>query len=99
MILEMLDLFIRDIPDQVQKIKDFHTSNDLVSLGKEAHKLKPTLQYIGLSGMFEDIKKVEQITKTNSNVDQLGDLVLSLQAATQECIPALKVKKEEILNN
>jgi HPt (histidine-containing phosphotransfer) domain-containing protein len=95
-ILEMLDLFIRDIPTQVQKMHDFHKSSDLVSVGKEAHKLKPTLQYIGLTGMFEDIKEVEAIVKSNSNVEKLGDLIQSLQEATLECVPALKAKKAEM---
>lgn len=96
MILEMLDLFIRDIPGQVQKIHEFHNSSDLVAVGKEAHRLKPTLQYIGLTGMFEDIKAVEQIVKTNSNVDKLDELVKSLQEAVLECVPALKAKKAEL---
>ncbi len=96
MILEMLDLFIRDIPVQVNKIQEFYESSDLVSIGKEAHKLKPTLQYIGLTGMFEDIKEVEKISKTNENVEKLAGLVKNLNAASLACLPALKAKKEEL---
>ena len=96
MILEMLDLFICDIPAQVEKIQEFYETSDLVSLSKEAHKLKPTLQYIGLTGMFEDIKEIEQLIKTNINGDKLPDLVKNLNDASIACLPALKAKKEEL---
>lgn len=96
MILEMLDLFIRDIPTQIQNIQEFYNSDDIESLGKEAHKLKPTLQYIGLTGMFEDIKEVEHIAKSNTNMEKLADLIKNLQTSALECVPELKAKKAEL---
>ncbi len=95
-ILEMLDLFIRDIPIQIQKIHNHYQSSEMIEMGKEAHKVKPTLQYIGLSNMFEDIKAIEQIVKTGENKASLEEIISRLQSATEECVPALIAKREQL---
>ena len=47
MLLDMLDLFVEDIPAQVSNITTFAEQRKAVELGTEAHKLKATLQYVG----------------------------------------------------
>jgi len=97
MVLEMLDLFIRDIPVHIEKIETLYTSQNLVDLAKEAHKLKPTLQYIGLTGMFEDIKLLEEIAKSGFfDEPKLKELVERLKESTIKCVPALISKREEL---
>ena len=61
MMREMLDLFIQDIPEQLDNVRNFYDEGNFASVGTEAHKLKPTLQYIGCMDMYEYIKKIEYL--------------------------------------
>lgn len=96
MILEMLDLFIRDIPEHIKNIETFAANDQIDDLAREAHKFKPTLQYIGLTGMFEDIKQLEANAKSRDNLDSVGEIISRLKDASQKCLPALKKKREEL---
>ena len=96
MILEMLDLFISDIPKHIEKIDEFLSSNQIIEVGREAHKLKPTLQYVGLIKMFEDIKQIEEIAKNGSGKEQLEELVSSLKLQKDVSVEALEEKRKEL---
>lgn len=96
MILEMLDLFIRDIPVHISKIDAHAQANEIDEIGKEAHKFKPTLQYIGLIDMFEDIKQLEMIAKSNENLEAIDDIVKRLKDGIAVCMPALVAKRDEL---
>ena len=90
MILEMIDLFIKDIPVHKAKLKEYHSTNSLDKLGAEAHKLKPTMQYIGLISVFEIVKEIEGSCKTKEGTDQLTDLIHKLETNLDNCMIALK---------
>lgn len=96
MILEMLDLFISDIPTQIENIEGFFASDQLVEMSKEAHKLKPTLQYVGLIQMYEDIKKLEEIGKNGTGSELIPDLIKSLKQQKDLSVKALEEKRSEL---
>lgn len=95
MMLEMLDLFINDIPAQVNIIKELSQNKDLINLGSEAHKLKPTLQYVGLFEMFELVKGLEALSKSGKYSNDLETIVMKLEELSNQCIPLLNEKREE----
>lgn len=96
MLLEMLDLFIRDIPIHMKKIQDSYSASNFEEIRREAHKMKPTLQYVGLTGMSEKIKELEQLAKSKENLNKLSNLIDELQDASNICVPALVAKKAEL---
>ncbi len=88
--LEMINLFIDDIPQQILEIKKAVEDNDLKAVAANAHKLKPTLQYVGLSDAHEIVKELEHIGKTGENVSEMNSLFTKLECKGDEFIPALK---------
>ncbi len=94
--LEMINLFIDDIPQQVSEIKKAVEENNLNSLSANAHKLKPTLQYVGLSEAYGIVKELERIGKTGEDVNKIGALLSDLVEKCDEFIPALKAYAENL---
>lgn len=95
MMFEMLNLFIEDIPVQVSNIEEFANSRSMAKLGAEAHKLKPTTQYIGLSRMFELVKELEMIGKSETYSEKIIPLVNELKDEAARAVPLLIEKKEQ----
>lgn len=93
MMLEMLDLFISDIPTHVQNIRTYASNGELVQMGKEAHKVKPTMQYIGLGDMLELVKTLEVYGKNEESDKDIDGLITQLEAKTEEILPMLEEKK------
>ncbi len=95
-ILEMLDLFIQDIPKHTTNLESFHQEGNLEDLAKEAHMLKPTVHYVGLFQMHEDLKEIETLAKNNGDRKRISELMESIKAEAELCVPALKAKREEL---
>ena len=93
---EMIDLFIRDIPIQLHNVRDFYNNGDLHSVGTEAHKLKPTLQYIGNTDMYELIKQIEHYGKKEVETEKIPDLLAQLFEQLDDTIAHLKEKRAEL---
>ena len=93
---EMLDLFIRDIPAQLETVKEFYDQKNYKGVGSEAHKLKPTLQYIGNTEMYELIKQIEFSGKNETDVDQIAELLDRMFQQLDGTIELLQAKRAEL---
>lgn len=90
MMLEMLNLFIEDIPSQVEKIREAVEKKNMKTLRAESHKLKPTLQYVGLNEMYEVIKRLEAIGKSNEYSNEADTLAQELATEMNVNLPLLE---------
>lgn len=95
MMLEMLNLFIEDIPYQVERIREAAEEKDMKSLGTESHKLKPTLQYVGLNEMYNLIKKLEALGKSGEYSNEVDRLVQELVNKQKISLPFLEASAEK----
>ncbi len=97
MVIEMLNLFIRDIPGHSKNMESFLADNKLEELRAEAHKVKPTLQYIGLTEVFEIVRTIELNIKNGENIEVIPELVNQFSAQVIEVLPLLEEKRAEFL--
>lgn len=93
---EMLDLFIKDVPIHVTSIEHNFKSGKIEEVAIEAHKVKPAMQYIGETELFEVIQQIEVIAKKKEGLDQLPELVRVLSNRLETLIESLKQKREEL---
>ncbi len=95
MMLEMLTLFIEDIPVQVELIRIAVEEKNMKALSTESHKLKPALQYVGFNEMYELVKKLEVVGKSGGTPEQAEKLMRALTQQTKESLPLLKKTAEK----
>lgn len=96
MMNEMLDLFISEFPINVAAIRKAYENKDWRELGAEAHKIKPTLLYIGLASLNTIALKLEGIGKTQKGTENAASLFSELEDGIKQAIPQLIEKKKEI---
>ena len=95
--LEIIDTFIEETPEALNKMQIFLKDEDWKSLKAIAHKMKPSVTYIGVKGMDKVIALIEEFAENEINLDKIPELVGHLQTTCDEAIKELKVEKKNII--
>ncbi|MBL4716414.1 MAG: hypothetical protein COC01_05440 [Bacteroidetes bacterium] len=95
---EMLELFLRETPDQILKMKEHCEKENWDGLRKIAHPMKPKVTYIGISSMKEVITNIEQYSKKQENLDEIPGLLDTFHSVCNEAYKELQ-KEIELLDN
>ena len=90
MMLEMLTLFLEDIPSQVELIKKAVEEKNMKAVGTESHKLKPALQYVGFNEMYELVKELEVLGKSGEKHGEAKKIMNALVKQMKISLPLLE---------
>ena len=96
MIVETLKLFLNDTPDQLSSLERNVKNEDWEIVRAEAHKLKPTFQYVGLSKSHMEIADVETKARNKEGLESILQLVQSVQDDFNLVQSDIKNKIEEL---
>lgn len=88
-IKEMLSTFITSTPDSLSEMKVALDKKDYQSVGRLAHKIKPSISFVGITSMKSLVKEVELLGKEN------GDPKI-LKKKSHELISTLEIAIEEL---
>ncbi len=94
-IAQMLSLFIEQTPDALGKMEKYLQEHDWELLSKVAHKMKPSIMFVGIKELEQDVKAIEDYASEKANLDKLPEMVSHVKTICNEAIGELK---EEILN-
>ena len=67
-------------------------AGNLPNLGLLAHKIKPSLTFMGIESMTNTVKEIEVLGKENKDSERINDLLSSFTSAINDSIKELKVK-------
>ena len=76
LILEMISLFITEVPVYLSLMNEYLNQGNWKSLGNLAHKAKASASIMGMNDLADNLKKLEQQTREGTNVDSYPDKVL-----------------------
>lgn len=79
-IKEILSLFVQSIPGSLHMINSALASNDLEAVGREAHKIKPSIDSLGILELYNVIRIVEREAKAGNPNGTLKDNVEKLNS-------------------
>lgn len=95
---EMMQLLLEETPKHLNNIKSFQENEQWTELGAEAHKIKPMLLYVGLSDLHEAAQQLEANGKKAENLDEIPELIETIELGFYEVEDQLKEKIEEFKN-
>jgi HPt (histidine-containing phosphotransfer) domain-containing protein len=72
--LQLIEIFVAQIPEFISNMKNFLQSGDLKMLGKEAHTAKSSILVFGMAKTSEILKKI-QIDVENGEIANLEKLI------------------------
>jgi len=87
---EILTLFVTEVPDDLAQIKEGIKKKDHKHAYAYAHKIKPTLDLLGMNVAFEEILQVEAWTKIEGRRRDIEHTFDSIKTQVKEAIKEIK---------
>ena len=87
---KMVDMFIQMAPESTDRMITALANDDLEDLGAAAHKVKPSIDMMGIVSLKQKIRDLEQWGKNRSNVDQIPGLLEEVINTLNDVVQQLK---------
>ena len=89
-VLQIVTLFVTEVPDDLAQIKEGIKKKDHKHAYAYAHKIKPTLDLLGLKVAFEEILQVEAWTKAEGEKKEIKETFKSVKNQVEDAVKELK---------
>jgi CheY-like chemotaxis protein len=89
-IKKMIQLFIDTVPQNVQELVDATGQKNWEQVSKMAHKLKSTIDSMGIRSIHDQIRAVEMNAKNQDQLDRMPDMVRQVESVVSVCVQQLR---------
>lgn len=89
-VMQIVTLFVTEVPEDLLQIKEGIKKKDHKHAYAFAHKVKPTLDLLGLKVAFEEILQVEAWTKAEGEKKEIKETFKSIKNQVNEAVKELK---------
>lgn len=89
---KMLQLFIDTMPPALNELRTHYSSGNWSGLGAIAHKIKPSIDTMGIELLRDDIRTVERCGREAANLELVPDLLDKIDAVINSIIEELKTR-------
>lgn len=87
---DMVHTFIENTPDALNEMRQFMENKDWQKLGKSAHKFAPSVQFIGVQEIVNDLDVLEEHAMKEKNIDTIPELMNKVENSCNHIIALLK---------
>ncbi len=87
---QIVVLFLEEVPEEIKNIRQGLKEKDYSQVYHAAHKIKPTLDLLGMDLAYEDVIAVESWSKAKGKKKEIKDVVKSLKNLVGLTIKELK---------
>lgn len=87
---EMLELFLENIPGDMEELSLFCKQNDVENVRKTAHRTKSSVKFFGLVKVGEILQKMEMLSKKKPSPGQLETMAKQVNRLMEHEIQVLR---------
>ena len=89
-VTQIVRLFVTEVPDDLAQIKEGIKKKDHKYAYAYAHKIKPTLDLLGLNVAFEEILEIEAWSKAQGEKKEIKEIFKSVKNQVSDAVKELK---------
>ncbi len=89
-VLEIVKVFLAEVPKQLKNIKVSFNENNFDELTRIAHKLKPSIDLLGINALTKDIRVIEGYSKNGANINELSNIIVNVHTVLNKTTEELK---------
>lgn len=93
-IKDMINIFLEETPLMLNQMNEYMQAKDLEGVRKAVHKMKASMDLMGIKSIREDIINIEQSVKNKTKLDLLPNMVEKVE---DDCLKALEELKTELV--
>jgi PAS domain S-box-containing protein len=86
---KMIALFVEQVPLSVTEIKDAYAAKDFEKVKKTAHRIKPSIDSMGIALLTNDIREIEKMADVYQTSEQLESLITKLDDVINKVVTKL----------
>ena len=87
---KMISLFSEQAPASVKEIKEAFLAEDYVKMKAVAHRMKPSIDHMGIIALKKDILEIETFSAENTGREELDRLVRKLDTIITQVVHQLQ---------
>jgi hypothetical protein len=87
---QIVVLFLEEVPAEVKNIRKGLKEKDHTVVYHAAHKIKPTLDLLGMDLAYEDVLAIESWSRTEGRKKEIKEIVKSLKNYVKLTVKELK---------
>ena len=89
-VMQIISLFVTEVPQDLTQIKLGIKTKDHKLAYAYAHKIKPTLDLLGMSNAFEETLQIEAWTKREGKRKEINDTFDSVESQIEKAVKEIK---------
>ncbi len=97
--LSLISRFLKEIPRTILGINEALFEQDLDTVNKLVHRIKPGYSYMGFGEVSDKISQIQELTRSKSNLPQLEVLCKELDDDSRNIISILRALHKEFLKD
>ncbi len=90
---EVITLFVDQVPETIAEIHAAFDTNDFAKLKMIVHRVKPSIQSMGIVSLNADLLKMESTDWDENTVAELQTLIIQFESTLNEVVEQLKNRK------
>ncbi len=94
--IEMIDIFLEQTPLYFDQLEIGITNKDWPSVANVAHKIKPTLAFMGVDNAKDDMQEIEHNARGLINLDSIEPEYIKLKAICSNLFKQLENYKKDL---
>lgn len=93
---KLINTFITTANGDIEKFNQFLEKKDYEGIGNIAHKMKPSLQLMGIESLQQPVAELETFARENINTEKIPQLVAEVINVLKLSIDELKEKLPQV---
>jgi HPt (histidine-containing phosphotransfer) domain-containing protein len=93
-IFQMVKIFLQATPESLSELNKSFQKEDYDGVSKLAHKLKSSVDIFCVNDIKQDIRRLENNTRDNINIDEVPELIEKINITLNLAIEQVKEEKE-----
>ncbi len=89
-VVDMLKDFVNNTPVVLKEIETYIAANNWSQLYKTLHKFIPSFDFIGAENIHNDLRKLEDISKSQKNLDMINPLFNNIKLFCNNVITEIR---------
>jgi HPt (histidine-containing phosphotransfer) domain-containing protein len=96
LMIELMDIFIEEVPDAIKQIKVFYQQGDFPSIQRLTHKLGSNYKYVGAHEAEQLFQSLQTDFNDEGGKQHFAHRIQHLEVITSQIIETLQVEKQKL---
>lgn len=93
---DVIELFLKNTPSAIRNMKKYYQNENWDDLMMEAHKIRPSFNFMGIKELEDAAKAIENNASKQSNTAQIKELLEKIEKISEYAFVQLKEELKKI---